>query len=103
MAQNGKTTSHISLRDIDSDPSARSASASTSSENNGHLAMVLQDSASWLPRVKALKETELIILLAPVVQPEDSSRAAVSDPFEPLGRALAKWHLRIRHVPYISK
>jgi hypothetical protein len=65
--------------------------------------MVFKDSTSWLPKVKALKETELIILLAPVVKPENSSLTAVSDPFEPLGRALAKWHPRIRHVPYISK
>lgn len=88
------------LRDAESEP--RAASAASSSENDGSLAMLLQDSVNWLAKVRALKESDLIILLTPVVPPTSNS-TEVSDPFEPLGRSLAKRHARIRHVPYVPR
>lgn len=63
--------------------------------------MLIHDRPSHLPLSKILEREDLILLLTPVVLPleQDSAR----DPFEPLGRGLAKYHPWIRHVPYTSR
>ena len=55
-----------------------------------------QSSASPLLLVPA---ASVLLLLAPTVPPL-STRAQTSDPFEPLGRTIARLHPRTRHVPY---
>ena len=48
-----------------------------------------------------LPPTSVLVLFSPtVLSPSNPASAAVSDPFEPLGLALARSHSRIRHVPY---
>lgn len=71
--------------------------------DDGSLATLLQDTSRALPEIRALKETDLIILLTPMVMPMNKESTVVSDPFEPLGRALARSHARIRHVPYLPR
>ncbi|KAL2067967.1 hypothetical protein VTL71DRAFT_16065 [Oculimacula yallundae] len=66
------------------------------------LAIVSRDSPDWLSYIRALQETDIIILLTPVVIPRGQD-TVVSDPFEPFGRALAKRHSRVRHVPYTTR
>ncbi|KAG4437157.1 hypothetical protein IFR05_007359 [Cadophora sp. M221] len=67
------------------------------------LAIVLRDSPDWLAYIRALQETDVVILLTPVVTPISQDPADITDPFEPFGRALARRHARIRHVPYTSR
>ena len=43
------------------------------------------------------------MLLTPVVPLPSQESTDLSDPFEPLGRALARRHARVRHVPYTMK
>jgi hypothetical protein len=95
--------SYITHRDTDSEPGAASTTVSNVAENDGSLAVLLQDSSNWLPKVRTMKETDLIILLTPVVMPADREATVVSDPFEPFGRSLAKRHARVRHVPYVQR
>ncbi|TVY81541.1 hypothetical protein LSUE1_G001883 [Lachnellula suecica] len=45
------------------------AGPSTASGNHGALATILRDATDWLPQVRSLKETDVIILLTPVVTP----------------------------------
>ncbi|KAF2810584.1 uncharacterized protein BDZ99DRAFT_475502 [Mytilinidion resinicola] len=51
----------------------------------------------------ALHPAAFLVLFTPVVPPPPSPAASPphTDPFEPLGRALAQRHARIRHVPYV--
>lgn len=72
-------------------------------ENNGTLATLVRDSTNWLPNLRALREIDVIILLTPVVVPITQDPTDTSDPFEPLGRSLAKRHARIRHIPYTQR
>lgn len=69
---------------------------------------VIQDSQSCLPLSKLLKDGDLILLLTPGIAPEVSPLNSdpnhpTSDPFEPLGKALAKHHPWVRHVPYLPR
>lgn len=61
-------------------------------------AMLVQDRLSCIPLTNSLQHGDIILLLTPIVAPvnDDSGR----DPFEPLGRNLAKYHPWVRHVPY---
>ncbi|PSR83353.1 hypothetical protein BD289DRAFT_461359 [Coniella lustricola] len=63
--------------------------------------MLLHDQASNIPLFGILNRGDLLLLLTPVVFPlhVGSSR----DPFEPLGKALAKHHPWVRHVPYTAR
>jgi hypothetical protein len=89
---------------MDVEPGAGpSTTSSTIAASGANLAALLQDSENWLPRMTALRETDVIILLTPVVPPTTQESTDISDPFEPLGRALARRHARIRHVPYTMK
>ena len=84
------------IRDID--PSATSRPSNTKA-----LVKLLRDSSDWLSAVKNLRETDVIILLTPVVIPISQDATDTSDPFEPLGRSLAKRHSKIRQVPYTRR
>lgn len=66
-------------------------------------AILLRDAPDWLALVKVLPETEVIILLTPVVIPISQDPTDTSDPFEILGRALARRHARIRQIPYTQR
>ncbi|KAH8881536.1 hypothetical protein GQ53DRAFT_667793 [Thozetella sp. PMI_491] len=69
--------------------------------------VVIQDTQSCLPLSKGLSKNDLILLLTPAVaarpQNDYGPNGAPIDPFEPLGRALARHHDRIRHVPYLPR
>jgi hypothetical protein len=95
----------LMFRDLDSEPrpSPPVVESLDLGENNGRLATLLRDSTDWLPNVKALRETDVIILLTPVVVPIRQDPTGISDPFEPLGRSLAKRHARVRQVPYTQR
>lgn len=64
-------------------------------------ATVVRDRASHIPFSKILENGDIVLLLTPVVPPVDS--APGRDPFEPLGRGLAKYHPWVRHVPYTAQ
>ncbi|KAF2491889.1 hypothetical protein BU16DRAFT_585060 [Lophium mytilinum] len=51
--------------------------------------------------LRALHPSSFLVLFTPVVPPPSPSASPNTDPFEPLGRALAQHHARIRHVPYV--
>ena len=53
--------------------------------------------------MRTLRETEVIILITPVVVPISQDPTDLSDPFEPLGRSLARRHARVRQVPYTQR
>ncbi|KAH6684102.1 hypothetical protein B0J14DRAFT_646016 [Halenospora varia] len=91
--------------DVDEEPERRSSVAETAnaSRNGNSPAVIFRDATNWLPHVKSLKETDVIILLTPVVIPISTDPTDQSDPFEPLGRALARRHSRIRQVPYTTR
>ena len=95
----------LKSRELDTEPRRGPPTAGSSNigENNGNLATLLRDSTNWLLHVKALQETDVIILLTPVVVPISQDPTDTSDPFEPLGRSLAKRHSRIRQVPYTQR
>uniref|UniRef100_A0A0D2YD34 N-acetyltransferase domain-containing protein n=1 Tax=Fusarium oxysporum (strain Fo5176) TaxID=660025 RepID=A0A0D2YD34_FUSOF len=63
-------------------------------------ATLLWDHQDLIPLQKNLGEEDLVLLLTPAVVPLDQSPTNASDPFEPLGKALARTHPWIRHVPY---
>ncbi|KAK4451881.1 hypothetical protein QBC34DRAFT_447338 [Podospora aff. communis PSN243] len=69
---------------------------------------VIHQSQPSLPLSKLLKDGDIVLLLTPGVAPDPSSArngapGAVMDPFEPLGKALARHHPWIRHVPYLPR
>ncbi|KAJ4302231.1 hypothetical protein N0V88_002367 [Collariella sp. IMI 366227] len=68
----------------------------------------VQDSQSCIPLSNLLRDDDIILLLTPGIIPEVSPlnrdpRTPPSDPFEPLGRALARHHPSVRHVPYLPR
>lgn len=78
-----------------------------SSKRNG--AVLVRDTQSCVPLSRTLADGDLVVLLTPVVAPLSPrslspvvNNGVTSDPFEPLGRALARWHPWIRHVPYTA-
>lgn len=72
-------------------------------------AVLVRDNQSCLPLSKFLTDGDLVILLTPVVPPDPgdlrsaANKGVTTDPFEPFGRALARHHSWIRHVPYTSR
>lgn len=71
-------------------------------------AAVIQDSQSCLPLSGQLRDRDLILLLTPGVVPDVSPlnhapQEPPTDPFEPLGKALARHHPWVRHVPYLPR
>ncbi|EGU72810.1 hypothetical protein FOXB_16681, partial [Fusarium oxysporum f. sp. conglutinans Fo5176] len=63
-------------------------------------ATLLWDHQDLIPLQENLGDGDLVLLLTPAAVPLDHSIANSSDPFEPLGKALARTHPWIRHVPY---
>jgi beta-N-acetylhexosaminidase len=63
---------------------------------------VVRSDRSIMSVFSRLQETDIVLLLTPVVRPICSSNdtSAPIDPFECFGRALALRHKRVRHVPY---
>lgn len=61
---------------------------------------VIRDSQDCIPLSRILEEGDIVLLLTPVVTPLEQNG---SDPFEPLGKALATRHPWIRHVPYTAR
>lgn len=51
---------------------------------------------------QTLAEEKVVVLLTPIVShpPDSGDQDYQADPFEVLGRALSRYHSRIRHVPY---
>ncbi|KAK3377997.1 hypothetical protein B0H63DRAFT_397624 [Podospora didyma] len=69
---------------------------------------VIQDSQSCLPLSKILKDGDVVLLLTPGIAPDaaitgSSPQDSSTDPFEPLGQALARHHPWVRHVPYLPR
>ncbi|KAK3351712.1 hypothetical protein B0H65DRAFT_421032 [Neurospora tetraspora] len=69
---------------------------------------VIQDSPAYLPLSRSLKDGDILLLLTPAVAPRyatpnPETGHSTSDPFEPLGKALAKKHPWVRQVPYIPR
>jgi len=63
---------------------------------------VVRDEKSLLPLSSRVRSTDNILLLTPVVRPlyHRASDELPIDPFECLGRALARHHPKVRHAPY---
>lgn len=75
--------------------------AATSPGTVHAAATLVRDRASHIPFSKILENGDLVLLLTPVVPPVDDTSGL--DPFEPLGRGLAKYHPWVRHVPYTAQ
>ncbi|KAK4240493.1 hypothetical protein C8A03DRAFT_13188 [Achaetomium macrosporum] len=74
----------------------------------GRRGISIQDSQSCIPLSRLLKDGDIILLLTPGIIPEVSPMnrnpsSPPSDPFEPLGKALARHHPWVRHVPYMPR
>lgn len=64
---------------------------------------LLWDYHDVLPLGTLLGEEDLVILLTPAVVPLMPNSGETSDPFEPFGKALARRHPWIRHIPYTKE
>jgi GNAT superfamily N-acetyltransferase len=66
--------------------------------------LIVRDDSRCLPLSQKLSTGDLVLLLTPAVPPlQRGSDGQTSDPFEPLGQALARLHPGIRHVPYTPR
>jgi len=66
--------------------------------------VVIHQSQPYLPLTNLLKEGDLLLLLTPGIPPDPRlGHNVTTDPFEPLGKALAKYHPWVRHVPYLPR
>ncbi|KAF2146034.1 uncharacterized protein K452DRAFT_294643 [Aplosporella prunicola CBS 121167] len=101
------------------DEHATTAATTTSTTSTAREPSFLRRSAPALAALRALHPQGILLLLTPAVPPLSSSSSSSSssttssgstskqqqnepmDPFEPLGRALSRYHRRIRHVPYV--
>jgi hypothetical protein len=70
-------------------------------QSGTNAAHVVRDTLNWLAVIRELSETDSVVLLTPVVLPI-SQDPTPSDPFEALGRSIARRHSRIRQVPYLQ-
>ncbi|KAM5342584.1 hypothetical protein ACJ41O_013550 [Fusarium nematophilum] len=75
----------------------------SSTQSQTSSAALLWDHQNLVPLRKILGDEDLVLLLTPVVVPLSPSPTSTSDPFEPLGQALARTHPWIRHVPYTKE
>jgi hypothetical protein len=94
----GARRPYIFSRDLEEGSRGPSPATHQSSigRNNERLAVLVRDDPNWLSHVQALQDTDVIILLTPVISPIDQQSESNSDPFEPLGRSLAQRHQRVR-------
>lgn len=91
-------------RDVDEESVSPSSDATEElSDEEVATATLLKDSADYLTKFRSLRESDVIILLTPVVVPIRQDITNTSDPLECLGRSLAKRHAKVRHIPYISR
>ncbi|TPX10968.1 uncharacterized protein E0L32_008174 [Thyridium curvatum] len=85
----------------------QSAYACAGSPGSSHptepAAVLVRDTQSCIPLSRVLSEGDLLYIFTPVVAPQEPSGGPPSDPFEIFGRALAKYHPWIRHVPYNAR
>ncbi|ESA42652.1 hypothetical protein GE21DRAFT_8125 [Neurospora crassa] len=75
-------------------------------EGGNQTTTVIQDSLEYLPLSRSLRDGDILLLLTPAVAPRHTTSEtghSTSDPFEPLGKALAKKHPWVRQVPYIPR
>lgn len=81
------------------------AGYAAAASGTGHAAtpqaMLVQDRLSYVPITNSLQQGDVLVLLTPIVAPVDADSGR--DPFEPLGRSLAKFHPWVRHVPYTAE
>lgn len=80
-------------------------STTGSIESDGEFPVILSDSDQLIPLKATLDESDIALLLTPLIVPPDAhnNKGETSDPFEPLGRALAKGFPAVRHVPYTKQ
>lgn len=85
------------------DPDTDSAAEATMPPN----CKITRSSAANLAALRNLQPAANILLFTPVIRPAgrvlDTAETDTIDPFEEVGRALSKYHRRIRHVPYVAK
>ncbi|KAM3071938.1 hypothetical protein ACMFMG_008404 [Clarireedia jacksonii] len=101
--EGSNSSDHDDPMQVDEESDSDTDVSSESSDEEDSLATIWRDSTNWLARVQSLQEPEVIILLSPVVVPVTQDPSDISDPFEPLGRALARRHAKVRHVPYTQR
>jgi GNAT superfamily N-acetyltransferase len=75
----------------------------TGSTYSNSSASLIRDTEDKLSEFLSLQDTDIILLITPFTLPIDQETSSTSDPFEPLGRALATRHPRVRHVPYLQQ
>lgn len=96
--------SHSTNRDVDSvSPRTHTASVSTVGSRPSNLITIIRDTPDWLQRFRSLHENDVLVLLTPVVTPISQDPTDTSDPFEPLGKALASRHAKVRQIPYTQR
>ncbi|OAA64505.1 beta-n-acetyltransferase [Niveomyces insectorum RCEF 264] len=68
-------------------------------------AILAQDLQACIPLRRILSQGDLLYVLTPAAVPIEplSPGEPSQDPFEPFGRALAKYHPWVRHVPYMVR
>ncbi|ESZ92292.1 hypothetical protein SBOR_7332 [Sclerotinia borealis F-4128] len=89
---------------VDEESVSTSSDISEEQLNEGDVsATILRDSADSLTRFRSLRESDVLVLLTPVVTPVSQEVTDTSDPFECLGRSLAKRHKKVRHIPYTQR
>lgn len=66
----------------------------------GETTLLVRDATNSLSVIQYLEETDIILLLTPLVPQISGDPDDTSDPFECFGRALESRHSRIRHQPY---
>lgn len=59
-------------------------------------------SSSTLESIRSLSSSRYVLLFTPYIAP-GKPYSERCDPFEPLGRALSKYHRNVRHVPYLPR
>ncbi|THV47451.1 hypothetical protein BGAL_0310g00140 [Botrytis galanthina] len=101
LAASGNNTGSI---DTDEDFISASSDISEDRSDQGNTsATILRDSADFLSKIRSLHESDVLVLLTPIVVPISQDITDTSDPFECLGRALAKRHAKVRHIPYTRR
>lgn len=66
---------------------------------NNHSVRIHRDLQNCVPLTKVVSADEAVLLLTPIVPPWERSSDGTTDPFEPLGQAIAE-NVAVRHVPY---
>lgn len=69
-------------------------------QNGRETALLARDATNSLAVIGDLDDTDIVLLLTPLVPQVSGDPDDTSDPFECFGRALESRHHRIRHRPY---